>query len=127
MDVVKSYISPTRIGQPAVDRRQRNAQNVPSPRWQLVRTFTAWKVLLLVIACSSPGSGYDTSTDIFLQSTIDSPRSLFGQIVEHVVTRLTRWDAIYFVSASHREKVYEQEWAFSWAHSKCSALVARGA
>lgn len=126
MDVIYSYLTPTRIGQPAADKRAvNNVQTTPSrSRWQLLKAFLAWKLLLLAIACASPGPGYDTSTDIFLAS---SNGALFHKLAQHFATRLTRWDALYFVSASQHGKLFEQEWAFSWAQSQLSALLARGA
>ncbi|GAB7364050.1 hypothetical protein MBLNU230_g4605t1 [Neophaeotheca triangularis] len=124
MDVIYSYLTPTRIGQPAADKRAvNNVQTTPSrSRWQLLKAFLAWKLLLLAIACASPGPGYDTSTDIFLAS---SNGALFHKLAQHFATRLTRWDALYFVSASQHGKLFEQEWAFSWAQSQLSALLAR--
>lgn len=131
MDVLKTYVSPTRMGTPAVPRgkaaelQQRHLDRYGIRR--LVSIFAAWKALLLVIACASPGSGYDTSTQIFFDqhSSLDE-KCIFAKAVEHAILRLTRWDGIYFASASLHGKVYEQEWAFSWALSKSTSLLSRG-
>ncbi|KAK8018958.1 GPI mannosyltransferase 2 [Apiospora marii] len=75
----------------------------------LVRAFVIWKaVLLLVVAGSSLGGPpYDTST------TLMSPRALdFNESALDLGTKLTRWDAIYFVQNARRGYLFEQEWAF---------------
>ena len=85
-----------------------------------------WKLILLVVACASPGPGYDTSTKILLDQFSSPSGSRFGGAVEHVVLRLTRWDGIYFSSLAARGHVNEQEWAFSWALARTTSFVARG-
>jgi len=86
---------------------------------QLVLCFVAWKLLLLVVAYASPGPGYDTSTAILYdQDAVQAYTTL-----DKLLLRLTRWDALYFTSSSHRGHVYEQEWAFSWALSRVTAVV----
>ncbi|KAK8131785.1 hypothetical protein PG984_008223 [Apiospora sp. TS-2023a] len=75
----------------------------------LVRAFVIWKsVLLLVVAGSSLGGPpYDTST------TLVSPRALdFNESAFDLSTKLTRWDAIYFMENARRGYLFEQEWAF---------------
>ncbi|KAH6685062.1 mannosyltransferase [Plectosphaerella plurivora] len=77
------------------------------PVHTLLTVFLSWKALVLaiVLASSLTGPAYDTSTTLALgRDEITSGGSL--------VTRLTRWDAIYFTSAAHHGRVYEQEWAF---------------
>ena len=132
MDVLKSYVSPSRQGRPAAPKgkaaglRQQQIEQYGFKR--LVTVFAAWKLLLLAIACASPGIGYDTSTQVFLDQHRDSGEtSWFAKAIEHLVLRLTRWDGIYFASASLHGKVYEQEWAFSWALSKATFWFASGA
>jgi GPI mannosyltransferase 2 len=80
------------------------------PRLALTRAFVAWKSLLLLIAAGgSLGPPYDTSTTL-IQS---QPRpTTFWESPLELATRLTRWDAIYFVQSARRGYVYEQEWAF---------------
>lgn len=133
--------SPTRPGVPA--QRSTNTSSArPLPQeghWyyitRLVAFFCAWKLLLLAVVCGSPGSGYDTSTSILFShlggnsgsASTHSPSSLSATVVEHVVLRLTRWDALYFISASQRGLVYEQEWAFSWALSRLTSMLSDGA
>ncbi|KAJ0337920.1 hypothetical protein COL922a_006233 [Colletotrichum nupharicola] len=75
------------------------------PRQTLIAAFLAWKGLLLAIAAGSAvAPSYDTSTTLMLNRS-ESGLSL--------VTRLTRWDAIYFTQSAKRGYVYEQEWAFN--------------
>ncbi|KAF5024808.1 hypothetical protein F66182_3124 [Fusarium sp. NRRL 66182] len=78
------------------------------PILSLTAAFTAWKTLLLGIALgASVGPDYDTSTSLFFDA-------LYGAAtpVPALATRLTRWDAIYFMHDAAHGKVYEQEWAF---------------
>ncbi|TAQ88039.1 hypothetical protein B7494_g3652 [Chlorociboria aeruginascens] len=81
------------------------------PLRSIALCFVAWKSLLLVIAACSPGRGYDTSTSLILPSPNDE--GTLG-ILDGVLGRLTRWDAIYFVKIASRYYVFEQEWAFGW-------------
>ena len=131
MDVLKTYVSPRRMGGPAEPKGKAAAlQQQSSGRYGLARLlgiFAAWKTLLLAIACTSPGPGYDKSSQILLdQHGISGTQSWFGTAIEHIILRLTRWDAIYFASGSLHGQVYEQEWAFSWAMSKTTSFFARG-
>ncbi|KAI7237239.1 hypothetical protein KC330_g3259 [Hortaea werneckii] len=99
MNVLKTYLSPTRISQPAVPRGK--------------------------AALSAPGQGYDTSTQItFHPDHSKGSSSWVSKAIEHAVLRLTRWDAIYFASSSWRGHLYEQEWAFSWLFSRLSSKAA---
>lgn len=93
---------------------------------QLVLVFCLWKALLLILAIFCPGPGYDTSALILLDPSIERHRH-FSQSSRHdrLVLNLFRWDSIYFVKAAERNKVHEQEWAFSWAYSKLIGFVAR--
>ncbi|KAI1491496.1 GPI mannosyltransferase 2 [Biscogniauxia mediterranea] len=79
-----------------------------NPVRTLISSFFAWKALLFTIAIGSGlGPAYDTSSTLISADTPSSDESLFD-----IATRLTRWDAIYFVQASRRGYLYEQEWAF---------------
>lgn len=62
---------------------------------RLTGVVVVWKSLILLLTSLAPGPGYDTSTTL-LPST----------------SKLTRWDAIYYVSKARRGDVFEQEWAF---------------
>jgi phosphatidylinositol glycan class V len=94
------------------------------PARSLIRCFVAWKLLLLLIAAGSPGPGYDTSTSLILpppsSSNEDAP---LPPALHYVFSKLTRWDAIYFVQAAHRGYRFEQEWAFGWGFSRLIAFV----
>ncbi|KAH6680347.1 GPI mannosyltransferase 2 [Halenospora varia] len=94
-----------------------------NPRRNLVALFFVWKTLLLLVACCSPGSGYDTSTDLILPPENDDAGGL-PIILQYTVGKLTRWDAIYFVQASKRGYVFEQEWAFGWGFTRLIASIA---
>ncbi|EGY14243.1 GPI mannosyltransferase [Verticillium dahliae VdLs.17] len=78
--------------------------NVPSSQ---SLAFLAWKGLLLAVALASglTGPSYDTSTTLALNRVESS--TAFS-----LVTRLTRWDAIYFTSSAQHGYRFEQEWAF---------------
>ncbi|KAI1503499.1 GPI mannosyltransferase 2 [Biscogniauxia marginata] len=79
-----------------------------NPILTLIGSFFAWKAFLLTIAIGSGlGPAYDTSSTLISPERASPDESLFG-----LGTRLTRWDAIYFVQASRRGYLYEQEWAF---------------
>lgn len=122
LNILKGYVSPTRIGQPAL----RKPKKPPPPPRNYVRElglyFVAWKLLLLGIAYASPGPGYDTSTAIlFNQGDVQAYTAL-----DKLLLKLTRWDALYFASSSLRGHVYEQEWAFSWALSRLTAVISKG-
>ncbi|CZT15454.1 related to GPI mannosyltransferase 2 [Ramularia collo-cygni] len=91
---------------------------------KLITFFLAWKSVLLLVALASPGPGYDTSTQLFLQrsGSIRSPSS-FTSSIEHLASKLTRWDAIYFVSSSSQGQIFEQEWAFSGVFAQLTAAL----
>ena len=91
------------------------------PLTSLVLLFLAWKVFLLGIALATPGPDYDTSTQLLLhgyglqtRNVSSSAEAATWPVVSRLVTKLTRWDAIYFMSIGSRGHLYEQEWAFGW-------------
>ena len=129
MNVIKTYLSPTRISQPATLKGKAGRHLAGTSVKRLVRVFVAWKLLLLLIACLSPGSGYDTSTQVLFDQSRnhDTTHSWLSSTIEYVVLRLTRWDGIYFATSASRGHLYEQEWAFSWPLSRLTAIVAKGA
>lgn len=92
------------------------------PVRSLIVAFVAWKALLLLIAAgSSVSAPYDTSTSLL------SPLSgSFNESVFDLPTRLTRWDAIYFVQVARRGYHFEQEWAFGSGLPALIALFAKG-
>jgi hypothetical protein len=91
---------------------------------RLVVVFCLWKILLLTLAAFCPGPGYDTSTLILLDPSINRHKNFHKRSrTDRLILNLSRWDALYFVKAAERGKVHEQEWAFSWAYSKLLGFV----
>ncbi len=84
--------------------------------------FIAWKAFLFAIALGSGVSpAYDTS------STLLSPdQATYHESAFDLATRLTRWDAIYFVQASRRGYLFEQEWAFASGLPTVISFLAKG-
>ena len=93
---------------------------------RLVVFFLTWKALLLVIACASPGPGYDTSTQILFDQYEPSSASRIGRTIQHAVLRLTRWDGVYFATLAERGHANEQDWAFSWVFAQITDTTANG-
>ena len=85
------------------------------PKVSLLVSFFVWKLFLLLIALSSPGQGYDTST------------FLIKPMINTLPGKLVRWDAIYFTQGAQREYLFEQEWAFSLVFMRLLAYLAKGA
>jgi phosphatidylinositol glycan class V len=95
-----------------------------NPYLTLLTTFTAWKAFLLLLTLGSilAGDAYDTSAGLVVQgrpgtgtdSGIGSSSHGGGSPswATTLATRLTSWDAIYFVSSARRGYRFEQEWAF---------------
>ncbi|TGJ85037.1 hypothetical protein E0Z10_g3747 [Xylaria hypoxylon] len=79
------------------------------PLRSLTCIFLAWKIFLFAIALGSGVSpAYDTSSTL-----LSTTRATYHESAFDLATRLTRWDAIYFVQASRRGYLFEQEWAFA--------------
>ena len=94
--------------------------NAP-PYQTLIAAFLAWKGLLLAIAAGScVGPSYDTSGSLLLS---DGPAN---QSVPTLVTRLTSWDAIYFIQNAKRGYLFEQEWAFGLGLPSLISSVVKG-
>lgn len=92
------------------------------PWLALTTTFIAWKLLLLAIAFTAPGPGYDTCS-----SLLDSQDQLRYLETSHTLSnilKLVRWDAIYFTALAHRGHYFEQEWAFGKGISTLVSLIA---
>ncbi|KAI1757916.1 GPI mannosyltransferase 2 [Xylaria castorea] len=80
-----------------------------SPIQSLTCIFLAWKAFLFAIALGSGvSSAYDTSSTL-----LSTSQSSYHESAFNLATKLTRWDAIYYVQASRRGYVFEQEWAFA--------------
>ena len=109
---------------PAVIRTDEIMAVMHSPRSTLIAAFCAWKCLLLLVAAACPGPGYDSSSTLLLGN--DSAPSALLAVLQHLLLRLIRWDAVYFATSATRGHVFEQEWAFSWPYARFTAGVARG-
>jgi hypothetical protein len=113
------------------------------PLVSLSAIFVLWKLLIISIALTSPGIGYDTSTSLISWAGEDgsssSSSSSSNALVSNVPTsmqsplmKFVRWDAIYFTHMAEHGLVYEQEWAFgvgwssvlSWA-AGCKFVMAK--
>ncbi|KAL2162086.1 hypothetical protein VTH06DRAFT_7871 [Thermothelomyces fergusii] len=95
----------------------------PRPFRTLLASFVAWKLFLLAIALGSivAGDAYDTSAGLLLLQAHGGEENnrnatAAGRPPEglgiRLVSRLTSWDALYFVSIARRGYLFEQEWAF---------------
>lgn len=114
----------------------------PPARLPLGFIFSLWKGLLFAIALASAiGSSYDTSTELLFASSAASYTDDDGDIPTHklislmfetlpfigtLVTRLTRWDALYFVKSAQRGYLFEQEWAFGIGQPTIVATLLQG-
>lgn len=92
------------------------------PVLTLVVYFAAWKFLVVLLALSSPGVGYDTSTDLVIRDAtqIATARSILW---ERLAGKLLRWDAIYFHAIAQHGYQFEQEWAFGWGFTQALAFL----
>ncbi|KAI5362258.1 Putative GPI mannosyltransferase 2 [Septoria linicola] len=86
----------------------------------LIVVFLSWKLLLLLTAIASPGPGYDSSTEILFRRNTQSADSW----LEYLAIRLTRWDGLYFASASESGLLFEQQWAFSPFLARVTSMIA---
>ena len=103
------------------------ARPLNHPRGFLVLCFFAWKSVLLCIALTSPGPGYDTSTGL-LHPDLNLAQAKPGSECEQIsqLKSLVRWDAIYFTQIARRGYLWEQEWAFGWGFANLIAVTTRG-
>ena len=88
--------------------------------------FVLWKIILIIIALSSPGSGYDTSSTLLQLSHQKLDHSSSPSLFSYGLTKFVRWDAIYFTQIARRGIEYEQEWAFGWGHTNLLKFTAKG-
>ena len=98
------------------------------PKASLIALFIIWKLVILLVAFASPGSGYDSSTSLLISqfehgASLESASRL-GE--RRILGRLIRWDAIYFTQIAHRGYRFEQEWAFGWGFTRLTALLSAG-
>lgn len=84
----------------------------------LVGLFLCWKLVLLLVASCSPGPGYDTSAGL----ADSSSREELPVVLRHLVSKLLRWDAVYYVKVAERDYLFEQEWAFGWGFTRAIAI-----
>ncbi|KAG5927838.1 hypothetical protein E4U42_001723 [Claviceps africana] len=91
------------------------------PVRSLAALFVTWKGFLLAVALGAALTpAYDTSTALFLERMYGRNAS-----IPLAAAQLTRWDALYFMHASVRGHVYEQEWAFGLGLPALVGAVAR--
>jgi phosphatidylinositol glycan class V len=90
--------------------------------------FVSWKLLLLCIAYASPGPGYDTSTTLLFARAqpAQSENTLLEDFAKRLISKLVRWDALYFVSVAQRGYVFEQEWAWGWGYTNFLGFIFKG-
>ncbi|PSR84336.1 GPI mannosyltransferase 2 [Coniella lustricola] len=99
----------------------------------LFLAFVLSKAVLVAIAAGSQvGPTYDTSTSLLsLSLNTNASSSAIRNAVagarpdDHLLTRLTSWDAVYFLKAAERGYLFEQEWAFGSALPMCISLLHR--
>jgi len=96
------------------------------PIQSLTLVFILWKTLLFIIAFTSPGLGYDTSTNLLFHdpSMNKTSKSWSTAIGNRIASKLVRWDAIYFVQISHRGYIHEQEYAFGMGFTQTVSFLA---
>ncbi|PQE33905.1 GPI mannosyltransferase 2 protein [Rutstroemia sp. NJR-2017a WRK4] len=92
-------------------------QPLDAPLRTLSIAFICWKAVLLLIAACSPGPGYDTSTNLLL-SSLEYQGINLPSTARYLISKLVRWDGIYYVQLSERGYLYEQEWAFGWGFTR---------
>ncbi|KUJ21880.1 mannosyltransferase [Mollisia scopiformis] len=93
-------------------------RNLDHPIRKLVALFLCWKTLLLLVALCSPGPGYDTSGSL---TEASHGKEQLPVALRHTISKLIRWDALYFVKAAERGYSFEQEWAFGWGFTRVIA------
>ncbi|KAK4151926.1 GPI mannosyltransferase 2 [Chaetomidium leptoderma] len=91
------------------------------PYRTLLTCFVSWKLILfaIVLGSSLAGDAYDTSAELVVHGG-GSVGQIHGSTsggggglgIGGLVSRLSSWDAIYFVTAARRGYRFEQEWAF---------------
>lgn len=97
------------------------------PKGFLVLSFIAWKMVLLCIALTSPGPGYDTSTELlhpYLNLAPEGSGSTWKPASR--LRSFLRWDAIFYTQLARRGYLWEQEWAFGWGFTNLMAVTSRG-
>ena len=99
-------------------------RSLDHPIRNLLILFAGWKAFLLLVAVLSPGPGYDTSSSLI--GTSHSELKELPSPLRHIVNKLTRWDALYFVKVANRGYLFEQEWAFGWGFTRVIALYTSG-
>lgn len=96
------------------------------PKTALTFSFIAWKLTLLFVALAAPGPGYDSSTNLLFSQSGGGEYFTSRILHFYPITKLVRWDAIYFTQIAYRNYVFEQEWAFGWGFTKLLSFFAKG-
>ncbi|KAI5859070.1 GPI mannosyltransferase 2 [Tricharina praecox] len=98
------------------------------PYSTLLVVFACWKLILGLIAFTTPSPAYDTSTSLLLLQSNHDNASTFGvRFLKTICGSLTRWDAIFFAKIAEPGRGYwnEQEWAFGWGYTRVIAATRR--
>ena len=100
------------------------------PIYLLLLLFATWKAFLFVLALSSPGPGYDTSTTLLqLAEPVTNDQSHLSPVplsLKPLILKLVRWDAIYYTQVARRGHLFEQEWAFGVGFPRLISSVSTG-
>ena len=103
------------------------ARPLDHPKVFLGLAFLAWKFILLCVALTAPGPGYDTSTGLLhSESDIAQFTSISQWVPTSYLNSLVRWDAIYFTQLAKRGYLWEQEWAFGWGFTNLITVTTQG-
>lgn len=102
-------------------------QSISASLTRILTLFLFWKLLLLLLAASSPGPGYDTSATLLLPE-LDEQRypSPPSKASARVLNRLVRWDSLHFIGVAQHGERYEQDRAWGWLYTTILKASAQG-
>lgn len=101
--------------------------SISSSITRIIALFLIWKLLLLVLAALSPGTGYDTSSSLLLPAVdVEKYPSTPSQASARVLNRLVRWDAVHFLGVAQHGDRYEQDRAWGWLYTTVLTSATKG-